>query len=57
VGDKTQGGGGVKKTLGQSKMIGATVELNKRKDRITYVDKPTPVQQAVSSNSNSNGVS
>jgi hypothetical protein len=26
------------------KMIGATVEWNKIKDRITYVDKPTPVQ-------------
>ena len=26
-------------------MIGATVECNQRKDLITYVDKPTTVQQ------------
>jgi hypothetical protein len=43
VGDKTQG---VKKTLVKKKLlIGATVECNQRKDLITYVDKPTTVQQ------------
>ncbi len=28
-------------------MIGATVEWNKRKDRITYVDKPTSCSKVV----------
>ncbi len=43
--DKTQGGGGVKKTLVKKLLIGAKVEWNQRKDLITYVDKPTTVQQ------------
>ena len=38
-------GGRSKKTLVKKLLIGATVECNQRKDLITYVDKPTTVQQ------------
>ncbi len=40
-------GGRSKKNFGEKKLlIGATVECNRRKDLITYVDKPTTVPRA-----------